>query len=204
MFTGGMLMIIGGVLEFFLGNTFPFVVFCSLAGFFMTMGATSIPSFGAASAFTTTNTAPAFYRTLGMLAQRTAVLLNPNLTNPAAFYPLWVGVMFAVYSICSIRTNIVLLCALSTTAVAMETLAGMYWNLGAGNAAKALQLQHVSGVLVLVLALFVWYLFFSLMLESVDFPFSLPVGDLSSIVKGKSERMKIKREKESGTGAHAV
>lgn len=28
-FMGGLLMLIGGVLEFFLGNTFPFVVFCS-------------------------------------------------------------------------------------------------------------------------------------------------------------------------------
>ena len=28
-FIGGVLMIIGGVLEFFLGNTFPFVVFSS-------------------------------------------------------------------------------------------------------------------------------------------------------------------------------
>lgn len=28
-FMGGLLMLVGGVLEFFLGNTFPFVVFCS-------------------------------------------------------------------------------------------------------------------------------------------------------------------------------
>lgn len=34
-FFGGLLMIIGGVLEFILGNTFPFVVFCMFGAFWL-------------------------------------------------------------------------------------------------------------------------------------------------------------------------
>jgi len=37
------------------------------------------------------------------------------------------------------------------------------------------------------------------MLASVDFPFSLPVGDLSDFIKGGSER--VNRKKEKGLGA---
>ena len=33
-----------------------------------------------------------------------------------------------------------------------------------------------------------WYLLFSILLTTVDFPIQLPVGDLSGTIKGKSER----------------
>jgi hypothetical protein len=33
-----------------------------------------------------------------------------------------------------------------------------------------------------------WYIFLSLILLAVDFPFRLPVGDLSTIVKGFSDK----------------
>jgi len=34
----------------------------------------------------------------------------------------------------------------------------------------------------------VWYLLLVQLLESVDFPITLPVGDLSGWIKGKSEK----------------
>jgi succinate-acetate transporter protein len=44
---GAILMILGGLLEFFLGNTFPSVVFCSFGAFWFTFGSTLVPSFNA-------------------------------------------------------------------------------------------------------------------------------------------------------------
>jgi len=35
-----------------------------------------------------------------------------------------------------------------------------------------------------------------MILEAVDFPFVLPVGDLSKYVKGRSDKMKMKSERE--------
>lgn len=35
-----------------------------------------------------------------------------------------------------------------------------------------------------------WYLITSILLAIVDFPIQLPVGDLSTVVKGKSQRMR--------------
>jgi hypothetical protein len=37
-----------------------------------------------------------------------------------------------------------------------------------------------------------WWIFFAIMLAALDFPFSIPVGDLSTLIKGASTRMKEK------------
>jgi hypothetical protein len=42
----------------------------------------------------------------------------------------------------------------------------------------------------------VWYLLLVQMLEAVDFPINLPVGDLSVIVPGRSIKAPKKREHE--------
>lgn len=44
-------MMVGGLLEFFLGNTFPFVVFFSFGAFWLTFGGTLLPQFGAYAAY---------------------------------------------------------------------------------------------------------------------------------------------------------
>lgn len=36
-----------------------------------------------------------------------------------------------------------------------------------------------------------WYIFLALLLASVDFPIQIPVGDLSTIIKGKSDKNKV-------------
>lgn len=40
-------MLIGGILEWVLGNSFPATVFCSFGGFWFSYGATLIPAFAA-------------------------------------------------------------------------------------------------------------------------------------------------------------
>jgi hypothetical protein len=47
--------------------------------------------------------------------------------------------------------------------------------------------------LVFALSALVWYLLFVQLLEAVDFPVSLPVGDLSGVVPGKSVRVSRRR-----------
>lgn len=51
MFMGGLLMIIGGVLEWVLGNSFPACVFCSFGGFWFSYGGSLIPSFAAYASY---------------------------------------------------------------------------------------------------------------------------------------------------------
>lgn len=58
-FIGGFLMSLGGILEFFLGNTFSFVVFCSFGGFWFTLGSTLTPAFNAYGAYAADPNQPA-------------------------------------------------------------------------------------------------------------------------------------------------
>lgn len=50
-FFGGLIMVLGGSLEFVLGNTFPFVVFTSFGAFWLSFGATLQPFFNAYGAY---------------------------------------------------------------------------------------------------------------------------------------------------------
>lgn len=48
---GGMCLVIAGILEFFIGNSFPFLVFIAYGSHFLTYGSTFIPAWGAVSAY---------------------------------------------------------------------------------------------------------------------------------------------------------
>lgn len=52
-------MTLGGLLEFFLGNTFPTVVFTSFGVFWLSYGGTLLPQFNAYGAYATDATNPA-------------------------------------------------------------------------------------------------------------------------------------------------
>lgn len=52
-------------------------------------------------------------------------------------------------------------------------------------------LPKAGGAFGFVVSVTGWYLFAAIMLTSVDMPFSLPVGDLSHIIKGASERSRV-------------
>ncbi len=39
-----------------------------------------------------------------------------------------------------------------------------------------------------------WWIFFAQMLASVDFPFQIPVGDISHIIKGASTRIQEREQ----------
>jgi len=182
-FFGGLLMIIGGVLEFFLGNTFPFVVFCSFGGFWLSFGGTLQPFFNAIVAYDPTHPNQA--------------ASNPTFAATWAFFLLYMGLLCFVYMICSVRTNLVFFGIFLTLVCAFGCLAGSYWNAALGKASLALTLQHAGGGFAFTTCLLGWWIFTAQMLAAVDFPFSLPVGDLSGLVKGQSEKAKAKQRAEN-------
>jgi hypothetical protein len=54
------------------------------------------------------------------------------------------GVLCAIFLICSLRTNIVLVIIMLTLSVAFPVLAGADWHLGQRNIQQAKDLQQVS------------------------------------------------------------
>jgi len=47
---------------------------------------------------------------------------------------------------------------------------------------------QAAGAVMLVSCIAIWWIFFATMLEVLDFPFQIPVGDLSWMIKGASSR----------------
>jgi uncharacterized protein len=175
-FFGGLLMVLGGFLEFVLGNTFPFVVFSSFGAFWLTFAATLTPYFNASIAYLPNNP-----------AQSSS---DPTFANTFAFFQIYMGVLCFVYLICALRTNIVFVLIFATLVPAFGCLAQFFFSIGEGN--PNLTYQHAAGGLTFATSLLGWYLFFVQLLAAVDFPLNLPVGDLSRFIKGASERAEAK------------
>lgn len=126
-------MIIGGLLEFILGNTFPFVVFLSYGAFFLSFAATLQP----------------FYYAYGLYAPpgepATAGLQTVGFNSSFAFFLIFVGALSFIFLILSLRTNIVFVVIFFTLVIFFSLLSGAYWQSanGIGNAdPAALELAH--------------------------------------------------------------
>jgi len=194
-FFGGLLMIVGGFLEFILGNTFPFVVFISFGAFWLSFAATLQPSYYAYGLY-----APAD------ATSETAGLSTVGFTASFGFFLVFMGLLCLIYLICSLRTNIAFVIIFFTLVLAFSLLAATYWHqaegfgmTAAGDTAGGAAAQALAGRLLIAAGgcLFVtcmagWWIFFAIMLAALDFPFQIPVGDLSTMIKGASERAKAK------------
>jgi uncharacterized protein len=181
LFFGGVLMIVGGLLEFFLGNTFPCVVFMSFGAYWLAFGSTLIPQFAAY-----TNYDP---------SSATGGLATQGFNASFGFFTISMGVLCFIYLICSLRTNIVFVIIFFTLVMTFGFVTGAYWALAsdyAGNAGFAAKLLVGAGACAFVTTACGWWIFFAILLAALDFPFALPVGDLSTVIKGMSDRAKEK------------
>ncbi|KAJ9296873.1 hypothetical protein DTO271G3_5072 [Paecilomyces variotii] len=169
-FIGGLLMIIAGVMEWILGNTFTLVVLSSFGAFWLSLATTLVPAYGAAAAFEPNDPT------------------NPGFNSSFAFYYVFFGLLCFIYLICSLRTNLVFFLIFLALTLGFGLLAGANFQLANGAVALAGKLQIAGGAIMFVSQLLGWYLLAAQLLLSVDFPFVLPVGDLSHLVRGASER----------------
>lgn len=126
------------------------------------------------------------------------------------FFIVCFNLLCFFYLICSFRTNFVLVYILFTVVIGVGLINAAYWYLAMQETVLAGKFQIVSplavslifslltqsisfqggGAVLFAACLGGWYLLFSLLLESVDFPLRLPVGDLSSHVPGLSQLQK--------------
>ncbi|KAM0325823.1 hypothetical protein ACHAQA_007125 [Verticillium albo-atrum] len=181
-FFGGLLMFLGGLLEWILGNTFPAVVFLTFSAFWFTFGATLNPSFAAFASYAPPD------------ATSVAEGLQTRGFNASfGFFLLTMMLLCLVYLICSLRTNIVFFIIFLTLVLAFGLLTGAYWALAAdyaGNAAFANKLIVGGGACAFVTCLAGWWIFVAILLAVLEFPVQIPVGDLSQLFVKKERRNK--------------
>ena len=95
------------------------------------------------------------------------------------------GILCFIFMIASIRTNIAFFMIFFTLVLAFPLLAGAFWQLANGQMALGTRLVTAAGACAFVTCVSGWWIFAALVLATVDFPINVPVGDLSSLVKGK-------------------
>lgn len=175
---GAICMFLGGIGEWVLGNTFPAVVFSSFGGFWVAFAMTLMPYTGTIS----DNGGGSF--TKGLESQ--------TFNASFAFIQIFMGVLVVIYAVVALRTNVVFLLIFITLIPAFSCLAAYYFYAAQG-------ITHTGflvggGICAFIVSMLGWYIFFAILLAAVDFPFSLPVGDLSGIIKGASDKAKAKED----------
>lgn len=114
--------------------------------------------------------------------------------NSFAMFLIWMGMLCLFYMIAALRTNICLVLILLCFVVTFPCLAASYFYAARGMMAISVTTRIAGGALAFAASIIAWYLWFSMILESVDFPIVLPVGDLTKYFKGRAERQKSERE----------
>lgn len=113
-----------------------------------------------------------------------------------AFAILFVALINFYFTICSVRTNVVLFIVFLFIEVALLFVAGAYWAEADGRKDVAANLQVAGSACAFVFCVFGWYLELHLMLQAVDLPLDLPLFDLSKYIKGASDLKKDRAEKQ--------
>ncbi|KAL3428203.1 GPR1/FUN34/YaaH-class plasma membrane protein [Phlyctema vagabunda] len=179
-FFGGFLMVLGGILEFFLGNTYPCVVFCSYGAYFFSFAATFDPRFAAISSYTTDG----------------SQTMEPPFMAGFGFFTLSMGMLSTIYLVCAVRVNLVFVSIFASASMGFYLVTGAFWQLAQANTKEGNRLLVGTGASFFVTGMMAWYLLLVIMLATLDFPFSLPVGDLSGLIKGASDRAKIRKARQ--------
>ncbi|KFH47467.1 hypothetical protein ACRE_016310 [Hapsidospora chrysogenum ATCC 11550] len=169
-FIGGLFLTLGGIGEWILGNTFPATIFCMFGGFWLTFGATIVPGFGA-------------YGTYSPSTAAAQGLDEPQFYATFSFFLVAMTILCAIFTVASIRTNVVFFAILLLLVPTFSCLAASFFAVSQGSMETALRFQYVGAGLLLAVSFLGWYTFLALILLAVEFPFSLPVGDLSTVIK---------------------
>ncbi|KAJ4481134.1 GPR1/FUN34/yaaH family-domain-containing protein [Lentinula aciculospora] len=165
---GGLALVISGVMEWIIGNTFPSVVAITFGGNWLALATIMDPAHGIASTFPSGTSSPDYNKAL-------------------MFYFAFWTFLTAVYFITSLRSNIALAGVFFNISFANGLNAAGYGELGMGNQTVANALFKAGGAFEFVVVCFAGYLFVALMLESVKMPFGLPLGDLSNALINKKK-----------------
>ena len=128
------------------------------------------------------------------------------------------GLVSFIYLVCAFRTNICFVIVFLALVMTFVFLTVAYWLLAEdyqGNASAANRFvivscplwrlswsvipagdlranqSQTSGAFGFVCCAAGWWILFALVLESVNFPFQLPVGDLSRLVKPRAQSVQV-------------
>ena len=103
------------------------------------------------------------------------------------------GLLSFIFLICSLRTNLIFVLIFTGATLGFLLAAAAFWATAAGMAIGATLLVATGGSFFAA-AMLGWYLLAVIMFAEIGFRFPLPVFDLSTTIKGASDRAAAKVE----------
>ncbi|KAL1301906.1 hypothetical protein AAFC00_006084 [Neodothiora populina] len=179
-FIGGPLLMFSGILEFFLGNTFPFLVFVTYGGIFLALGGTLQSFYGSATIYSPTLN---FYEGLQ----------SPGFNASLAFFPLVAALLNVYFMVAATRINAVFTYVFAGSAMGFILFASFLWALAEGSTEASGRLLVGTGGAWFATVLGGWYLLAVQMLGVAGFSLALPVGDFSAFWERRKNK-KTERE----------
>ncbi|EMF09007.1 uncharacterized protein SEPMUDRAFT_151872 [Sphaerulina musiva SO2202] len=179
---GGGLLILAGIGEFLLGNTFPFLVFMGYGCHFLTFAITFIPFFNAVSAYTSGSPY------LGEMNQEQTA----GFANSFGFYPMSLAMLSLVFLLCSLRTNLIFFLIFVAATIGFSFASASFWFAGIGQMANSAKFLVATGACFWTCAMLGWYLLLAIMIPTMELPIPTPpVVDLSQIIKAKPPKAQV-------------
>jgi len=161
LFMGGLGLILAGLLEWVLGNTFTVVVFITFGSFWLSFGFLLQPQQNIAAGLGATST---------------------DYNGGIAMYLIWWAVLNLIYTIASLRTNVIFVCLFTFLEITFWLLASIYVKLAVGSLGMLDSIQKAAGAFAFLTCIMGWYLLVVLVFDSTGMPIALPVGDLSTFM----------------------
>ena len=173
-----------------------------IGAFWFALAATFIPWFNAYGAFVPPSTP-----TSTMLASSDPTGNPLGLQVPAfnasfAFVFVFLSLITLIFIFGSLRTNVVEMFIFSMLEGTFSLLAGSYFNFAKAYAdptnklvrMRAGGMHFVAGAFGFAACMGGWYLIVAILAAELDFPWSVPVGDLSHFIRRKSPRGEVEVE----------
>merc|ERR1712093_331468 len=110
---------------------------------------------------------------------------SPALNSGTAIYLACWGVLIFIYTLGSLRTNMVFVALFFTLDIAFFLLSAAYFRIAEGR--DPTSLLTAGGAFAFVTSICGWYIMLALILGSTGFPFSVPLGDLSGFMSKKTK-----------------
>jgi len=165
-FTAGLTNFVVGIFELLIGNTFAYVIFGSLGGYFLSLGAILTPPFGITDYYT-------------KKATKAEVLHGAKeLRNALGCFNLIWAAMFVMFLIISIRTNVFMVIIFTCVAITCVLSAVGDFQFADGNPHAKENLDKIAGVFLLISSVPNWYLLFMMLAYSAGWKIRLYTGEL--------------------------
>lgn len=179
-FLGGIAMVIAGICEFVLGNTFPFAVFIIFGSHWCQVAYSFDPA----------------HNLTGAYGNTAAAALSRPLTSGAANYDIAMTLISFVFFLASLRTNVPFAMAIFFLIPLFAFFAAAEWQLGSSGG-DPLKIEHaayllkIAGGFGFITMISGWYLAIITACASTGVPCPLPIFDLSTKVFAGSSAKKM-------------